>query len=231
MNKKKTIEVDGKRYTAAAYEELSGYKVCTCCKETLSLSSFLLKRKDTPIGKSGKFVQVYNSICKVCNSKGTCDYYLRNRDRKLDYQKKQNRLKINEYRPRMNSHKAAYRASSRNATPAWITKEDEQVMRSLYKQREELSLVTGLQHQVDHIIPLNGLSVCGLHVPWNLQVIPKEQNARKSNQLDHELLQELYVGYSQTEITTELYISLKEHNPRLKFMKSSEISETIIENP
>lgn len=225
MNKKGIIEVDGKRYTVAAYEELSGYKVCTCCKETLSLSRFLLKRKDSPIGKSGKFVQVYNSICKVCNSKGTCDYYHRNRDRKLDYQKKQNRLKLIEYRPRKNSHGAAYRAASRNATPAWITKEDRQVMRGLYKQREELSSVTGLEHHVDHIIPLNGLSVCGLHVPWNLQVIPREQNSRKSNQLDHDLLQELYIGYSQTEITTELYISLKEHNSRLKFANTSEISE------
>lgn len=231
MDKRKTIEVNGERYTLAAYEELSGYKTCTCCKSKLELCYFKRKRQtENSIGKSGKHVQMFNSLCKACATASVMRHYYNNQEKKIEYQKKQNKLMINEYRPRMNSHKSAYRASSRNATPAWVTKEDRQVMSSLYKQREELSLITGIEHQVDHVIPLNGLSVCGLHVPWNLQVITREQNSRKSNQLDHELLQELYVGYSQTEITTELYISLKEHNPRLKFMKSSEISESITEN-
>ena len=71
----------------------------------------------------------------------------------------------------------------RQATPKWLTLEDKMEIRLKYRLAIELSRSTGIRHAVDHIIPLHGETVCGLHVPWNLDVITQEENLRKYNKL------------------------------------------------
>lgn len=71
----------------------------------------------------------------------------------------------------------------RAATPVWLTKEERLRMRELYIQARKLTAVTGERYAVDHIVPLRGEDVCGLHVPWNLRVITQEENLKKSNKL------------------------------------------------
>lgn len=61
------------------------------------------------------------------------------------------------------------------ATPPWINWEMIQQMRQIYTSAKP-------GEHVDHIVPLKSPYVCGLHVPWNLQVIPAKQNLSKSNQ-------------------------------------------------
>ena len=56
-------------------------------------------------------------------------------------------------------------------------------MRDLYVQARRLTKITGERYVVDHIVPLRGDEVCGLHVPWNLRVITQEENLKKSNKL------------------------------------------------
>ena len=71
----------------------------------------------------------------------------------------------------------------RLATPKWLTAEQRLEIRLKYRLAIELSRSTGVRHAVDHIIPLQGDSVCGLHVPWNLTVLTQDENLKKSNKL------------------------------------------------
>lgn len=81
------------------------------------------------------------------------------------------------------SYCAKRRAMQLNATPKWLTvaqlKEIEQFY-ILTKELQWLSCPTD-PLTVDHIIPLQGKNISGLHVPWNLQILPLSMNARKNN--------------------------------------------------
>lgn len=69
-------------------------------------------------------------------------------------------------------------AALRMATPIWV---DVDAIEAFYTEARRLTALTGAKHDVDHIIPLQGKKVCGLHVPWNLRVITKIDNVRKHN--------------------------------------------------
>ena len=74
----------------------------------------------------------------------------------------------------------------REATPKWLTPDERLQMRGLYMQARKLTALTKERYVVDHIVPLRGEDVCGLHVPWNLRVITQEENLKKSNKhVDH----------------------------------------------
>lgn len=77
----------------------------------------------------------------------------------------------------------ARRRKHRDASPPWLTTKQKAEIRSLYQIAITMTKVTGEQYVVDHIWPLRSDDVCGLHVPWNLQVIPRAANLVKSNTL------------------------------------------------
>lgn len=66
----------------------------------------------------------------------------------------------------------------RRATPQWA---NQSAIDEVYKAARRLTMETGVSHQVDHVIPLHGQTVCGLHVESNLRVVPADVNRMKSN--------------------------------------------------
>lgn len=89
-------------------------------------------------------------------------------------------LKFNaENKALVTSYKAKRRARVRQATPPWLDREMEILIRAIYAQAEQVSVSTGVAHHVDHIVPLVGKTVCGLHVPWNLRVMEGVENNRR----------------------------------------------------
>ena len=83
--------------------------------------------------------------------------------------------------PNKRALEAKRRANKLNATPDWLTQDMLDEIEYKYFLARDLSQITGEPHQVDHIVPLQGTDICGLHVPWNLQVLTASDNQRKSN--------------------------------------------------
>ena len=75
------------------------------------------------------------------------------------------------------------RRRHKNATPKWLTVEQKAEIRKIYKEAIRLCADKPKSYAVDHIVPLMGKEVCGLHVPWNLQILTAEENFKKNNKL------------------------------------------------
>lgn len=74
-----------------------------------------------------------------------------------------------------------YIASKKSATPNWLDKKMEQDIQDIYWLADDVRKISPDNYHVDHVIPLQGQGVCGLHVPWNLQVLPSDINISKGN--------------------------------------------------
>lgn len=69
----------------------------------------------------------------------------------------------------------------RRATPKWA---DRGAIVALYEEAKRLTRETGIEYHVDHVIPLRGKLVCGLHVESNLRVVQRDVNQSKANKFD-----------------------------------------------
>lgn len=169
-------------------------KFCNSCKKFLDIINFSKCSRDG-----------FQSKCKTCkslyqknnrskkliwqttyrnNNKESLKekrkkYYYENKQKEIEYAKKWNFKNIDKLRAKY----AKRRALKNKATPPWLTKEHFHQIQQFYTQAIILQKQTGIEFHVDHIHPLQGKNICGLHVPWNLQVIPKSENLKKGNKL------------------------------------------------
>ena len=168
---------------------------CSMCGVHKPLSDFN-KRVDRPRGHDYRCRDCHNQQKKECEAKTRAVRLAR---RKKAYAENAAELREKALRRYYNNHdqrKAAHRdyvarnhdkvsiyarerkAAKANATPGWA---DVKAITKLYYVARRLSVVTGIEHHVDHIVPLRSKLVCGLHTECNLRVISKDQNVAKGN--------------------------------------------------
>ena len=160
-------------------------KVCTKCKEEKPLAEFY-KRSDRPSRRPD---------CKECQRNKSSRYRDENRvevntqrrahyAETADYQRSRRSEWASNNMGTVLATNARRKQSQRNRTPSWA---NEQLIAAYYKEAKRLEELTGIQFHVDHIIPLQGELVSGLHVETNLQLLPAHENIGKSNSFDPEL--------------------------------------------
>jgi hypothetical protein len=164
-------------------------KVCACCKQTKLVTEFNKDRQK----KDGLM-----SYCKACNSVKTASFYSKTKQTSRSY-KKRGGLSVNEYaavwrqenKEKYQSYIKKWQSKNRHKlreknmrryvrqtqqTPTWLNKGHKAEIEGFY-----LFCQIFKGYQVDHIVPIRGKQVSGMHVPWNLQVLTAEQNRAKSN--------------------------------------------------
>jgi len=154
-------------------------KICTKCGTEKPLSEFY-KRSDR---------DTYLSWCKNCKNESDKGWVADNREKhrelcdKWYLDNKEKHLEDSKEWYQNNKHRKLETTTAREkrcvlATPAWA---DRELMKSIYALVREMTEATGIPYEVDHIIPLQGKNVCGLHVHNNLQVLTQEENRHKGN--------------------------------------------------
>ena len=138
--------------------------------------------------------QTNNGNCVQCNRGYSNAHYSRNVSSRIElvniYRNRNPRKAKKWARTSYQNAKPAYFARVRrrelakiNRTPPWLSVEQLAEITRIYKERERLQNVTGELYHVDHIVPLQGRNVSGLHVPWNLRVISAYENLTKGSKL------------------------------------------------
>ena len=157
---------------------------CIKCDVTQPASEFLL-RKDT---------NKYRPFCRVCRSAQNAQWKNANKEhvRQLSLKwQRQNKEKCRassmawakKNKSMICRNTVAYHARKANAQPSWLSAIQLAQIAEMYDVALAKTVQTGIIHHVDHIYPLKGIGGCGLHVPWNLQVIPAFENLSKGNKV------------------------------------------------
>jgi hypothetical protein len=162
-------------------------KKCSSCKNSKLFAEFYPDKTK----KTG-----YSSSCIACQKKRyqeNKEIFLKKnkewREQNKDHYLKKKRESSSKWqkanKDKVCSISMKYKAAKLKAVPPWLSEEDKQAIDIEYALSSWCSEVMGIPYHVDHIIPLQGKQVCGLHVPWNLQVLPASVNIAKSNRMDY----------------------------------------------
>jgi hypothetical protein len=147
------------------------------CKHREKVNSNAAVYKEKHREKYRLYFQVFNKTTE------RQQYLKKHREEKHERYSVQHKEWCAANRSKRNAAGAKVRASRKLRIPSWLTEDQYEQIQMFYTAAEALTKEIGIEFEVDHIIPLNGKIVSGLHVPWNLQVITAEENLLKSNKV------------------------------------------------
>ena len=141
------------------------------------------KNRDETLARNKKYYEENRDKVSAREKK----YYEENHD-KVSARKKKYRKKFPE--------KSAARTAKRKAAklervPSWSNEADLKAIKKIYARCKRINKLTGIPHQVDHVIPLQGENISGLHHSTNLAIIPAALNRSKNNKWE---FKEVYYG-------------------------------------
>ena len=118
-----------------------------------------------------------------CGCVGIASRIKHGKSQTLEYHREAHRRWANENPSKVIANAFKRRKDFRRRVPKWLTKEHWKQINAFYLEAARRTRETGIPHCVDHIHPLRGKTLSGLHVPWNLQVLTVAENLRKSARL------------------------------------------------
>ena len=111
-------------------------------------------------------------------------YYARNKDREIENNRAYKEANPEKVKAIKAIDTAKQRANKAQRSPSWLSQSQKDEIKEWYYAAQELSKIFPWKLHVDHIVPLRGDSVSGLHVAWNLQLLPAVVNLSKRNKLE-----------------------------------------------
>lgn len=139
--------------------------------------------------------RVKDRVCMACDRDNKKTFAKNNKnvlvERKKQFYEKNREsilLQKQEYRKvnkgKINALVAKRKTHIKQRVAKWLSKDDNWIMKEIYDLAAKRTKMHGFKWHVDHIIPLQGKFVSGLHIPENLQVIPWIDNVRKKNKFE-----------------------------------------------
>lgn len=168
-------------------------KLCTQCNEVKDKTEYYRFKKDAECKECAKErakLYLYPNQDAPRGQKSSQqrrETQARYREKNRDKIRAGQRRYVQENKAQVLARTHKYQAQKLNATPKWLTKEQCAQMEDTFIEAKQLTEALSWLNEdncpfeVDHIVPLCGENVKGLHVPWNMQIMPRSINRKKHN--------------------------------------------------
>lgn len=169
-------------------------KICKHCQELKPRKDFAAKEKS---GYCKPCHNIRQQIKYALNPAPKALYYIENKEKidlyKIDY-RLTHKKEMSDYQRKYNQENAAKRnarnqkrkAAKLNRIPKWLTALDFEKIQEYHNYANFMTQTLDVQYDVDHIIPILGKNISGLHCPENLQIITHQENIEKGNKFPYQ---------------------------------------------